>query len=54
MNLAKMVSDIWTTRLLFYRPDPLGFYVIINDMNRYQRYLEMSVEERQIEKGYMK
>lgn len=53
MNLVKILDDMWTTGLLFYRPDPLGFYVIINDMNRYQKYLQLTVEERQIMKGYI-
>lgn len=54
MNLPKIVSDMWLTRLLFYRPDPLGFCVIQMDMYNVVRISKMSVIERQIEKGYMK
>jgi len=54
MNLPKLISDKWNTRLYFYRPDPLGFCVIQKDMYNVVRISKMTVEERQIEKGYMK
>ena len=54
MDLPKIISDYWTTRQFFYRPDPLGFCVIQIDMFETIRKMKMSVVERQIEKGYMK
>ncbi len=54
INLQKIVSDYWTTRIMFYRPDPLGYLIIQNDMFNVMRISKMSVIERQIEKGYMK
>lgn len=54
MNLPKIISEYWTTRRFFYRPDPLGYCVIQIDMYRVQKYLKMTLEERQMSKGYMK
>lgn len=54
VDYPEIVSNLWTTRLLFYRPDPLGYCVIISDMIRFQAYSKLSVEERQRLKGYMK
>ena len=54
MNLPQIVSDYWTTRTMFYRPDPLGYCVIISDMIRVEKYMKMPLLERQRMKGYMK
>lgn len=54
VDYPKIVSDLWTTGLMCYRPDPLGFCVIQIDMYNVMRLCKMSVIERQIEKGYMK
>jgi hypothetical protein len=54
MNLPKLLDDMWKDRMLFYRPDPLGYCIIISKMISVQKYNEMSVEERQRIKGYMK
>lgn len=53
MNLSKIVSDNWNTRLFFYRPDPLGYCVIISDMIWTEKYMKMPLLERQRLKGYM-
>lgn len=53
MNLPKLLDSLWKERLLFYRPDPLGYCVIMNKMIQTQNYNQMSVEQRQITKGYM-
>ncbi len=54
MNLPKIVNDMWMTRLLFYRPDPIGYCIIQMDMHRVVEYSKLSVEERQRLKGYTK
>jgi len=54
MNLSKIVSDYWTTRLMCYRPDPLGYCVIQMDMYRVDKYMRMTLEEKQIYKGRIK
>lgn len=54
MNLVQIVSDNWKTELYFYRPDPLGYCVIISDMIRVEKYMKMPLLERQRMKGYMK
>lgn len=52
VDLPKIVSDMWG--ILFSRPDPLGYCIIMMDMYNVMRISRMSVIERQIEKGYMK
>jgi len=51
MNLPKIISDYWTTKTMFYRPDPLGYCIIQMDMDRVMKYMRMSLEEKQIYKG---
>jgi len=51
MNLPQIVSDYWHTRLIFHRPDPLGYYVIQQDMYRVMKYMRMSLDEKQRYKG---
>jgi hypothetical protein len=51
MNLPKIVSDYWHTGLIFYRPDPLGYYVIQQDMYRVMKYMKMPLDEKQRYKG---
>jgi len=51
--LIDIVNELWNARL-FYRPDPLGYYIIMMDIYNVIRISKMSVIERQIEKGYMK
>jgi len=48
-----MFNQVWDLRLL-YRPDPLGYCIIIMDIYNVIRISKMSVIERQKEKGYMK
>ena len=47
-----MFNQVWDLRLL-YRPDPLGYRIIMMDIYNVIRISKMSVIERQIEKGYM-
>ena len=51
MSLEKIVSENWNTRRFFYRPDSLGYCVIISDMIRTDKYLKMTLEEKQKYKG---
>lgn len=53
VDYPKLLDVMWTTRLLFWRPDPLGFCMIMQDFVKMQEYLELSVEERQRRKGYI-
>ena len=52
VNFSKLLYEMWGHG--FHRPDPLGFCVIQKDMYNLLRIAKMTVEERQIEKGYMK
>ncbi len=51
-HLIDAFNEVWDARL-FYRPDPLGYYVIMRDIFNVIRISKMSVIERQKEKGYM-
>jgi hypothetical protein len=53
VNYPKIISDMWHTKRLFYRPDPLGFCVIQMDMYNLVRIIKMPLIERQKMKGYM-
>jgi len=54
LNLEQIVSEEWYTKSYFYRPDCLGYCVIISDMIRFDKYLKMTLEEKQRFKGRIK